>query len=171
MDWSVLLCLYWWYNHIQQKCCWTHLPPQAHHGKAKWSWHENKTRIAWHIHQKLRIQNIAWLEVESNTYIIFSVYLSPRFTRWRPIYDIYVLNFSLFYFIILYFFTVICDCYLCIHLIILTVAFIPPCKGIKFCFAWKNRSSIQICRPSWILGSEICFNTKLTSEMDSLFSN
>ena len=36
--------------------------------------------------------------------IIFSVHLSPRFTRWRPIYDIYVLNFTLFYLIILYFF-------------------------------------------------------------------
>ena len=43
-------------------------------------------------------------EKESNTYIIFSVYLSPRFTRWRAIYDIYMLTFILFYFIILYFF-------------------------------------------------------------------
>ena len=53
--------------------------------------------------------------VKSNTYIIFSVYLSLRFTQWRPIYDIYMLNFILFYFIILF---VICDCYLelCIYL-------------------------------------------------------
>ena len=35
----------------------------------------------------------------------------------------------------------------------------------------KNGFYIQICRPSWILGSEMCFNTKLTSEMDSLWSN
>ena len=55
--------------------------------------------------------------------------------------------------------------------VIITVAFIPPFKGIKFCFALKNGSSTQICRPSWILGSEMCFNTKLTSEMDSLWSN
>ena len=44
MDWSVLLCLNWWYNHIQHKCCWAHLPHQARIRKAKWSWHENKTR-------------------------------------------------------------------------------------------------------------------------------
>ena len=37
-------------------------------------------------------------------YIKFSVYLSPRFMRWRPIYDIYMLNFILFYFIILFFY-------------------------------------------------------------------
>ena len=40
--------------------------------------------------------------VKSNTYIIFSVYLSLRFTRWRPIYGIYMLNFIIFYFIIFY---------------------------------------------------------------------
>ena len=53
--------------------------------------------------------------VKSNTYIIFSVYLYPRFTRWRPIYDIYVLNLILFFF---FFFIVIFYCYLelCIYL-------------------------------------------------------
>ena len=40
--------------------------------------------------------------VKCNTYIIFSVYLSLRFTWWRPIYDIYMLNFIIFYFIIFY---------------------------------------------------------------------
>ena len=84
----------------------------------------------------------------SNTNIIFSVYLSPRFMWWRPIYDIYVLNFILFYFIILYFFY--CNLWLLFRamhssIVILTVAFIPPCEGIKFCVAWKNISFIQIC--------------------------
>ena len=41
---------------------------------------------------------------------------SPHFTRWRPIYNIYVQNFILFNYFI--FFIVICNCYLelCIHL-------------------------------------------------------
>ena len=47
---------------------------------------------------------------------------------------------------------------------ILTVACIPPCKGIKLCFAQKNWFSIQICQPFLILRSEMCFNTKLTSD-------
>ena len=38
-------------------------------------------------------------------------------------------------------------------------------------FRLKNGSSIQICWPSWILGSEMCFNNKLASEADSLWTN
>ena len=35
-------------------------------------------------------------------YIFSTVNLSPHFTLWRPIYDIYVLNFILFYFMFYY---------------------------------------------------------------------
>ena len=41
-------------------------------------------------------------------------------------------------------------------------------QGDQIMFRLKNGFYIQICWPSWILGSEMCFNTKLTSEMDSL---
>ena len=46
-----------------------------------------------------------------------------------------------------------------------------PLQGDKNMFCPKKKIFIQICRPSWIFRSEMGFNTKLTSETDSLWLN
>ena len=107
-------------------------------------------------------------------YIFGRAYTCVLASRGGGLYTTYT-SWILFYFISL-FYIFYCNFWIFFRAmhsstVIITVAFIPPCKGIKFCFAEKNGFSIQICRPSWILGSEMCFNTKLTSDMDSFRSN